>query len=95
LELTAHFAVVVFAEDMPRPKPAGAALDPILAALRLPARQVLVVGDGAADIGCARAAGARSAAALWGVVADEPLLALDPDYTLRAIEEMLVLCPPR
>ncbi len=92
LGLAAHFAVTVFAEDMPTPKPAGAALDPVLAALGAPAGRILLVGDGAADIGTAQAAGACAAAALWGAVDPASLLALDPDYALRSMDELLALC---
>jgi HAD superfamily hydrolase (TIGR01509 family) len=95
LGLAGYFAVAVFAEDMPRPKPAREALAPALEALGLPARRVLLVGDGAADIGCARAAGARAVAALWGAVVPEELLALRPDYALQGIADLLDLCPPR
>lgn len=87
------FAVAVFAEDMPAPKPAGAALAPVLAALGLPSARVLLVGDGAADIACARHAGAPVAAALWGAVAPDALLSLKPDYALRAIGDALDICP--
>lgn len=91
--LAPWFAVAVFAEDMPAPKPAAAALDPVLAVLGLPAARVLLVGDGAADIACARAAGAQAAAALWGGEAPEALLALAPDFTLRTLGDLLTLCP--
>lgn len=93
LDLARHFAVTVFAEDMPVPKPAGAALEPVLAALGIAPARVLLVGDGAADIGCARAAGAVSAAALWGAVSPQALLALAPDFALPSIDELLALCP--
>ena len=91
--LADQFAVAVFAEDMPTPKPAGAALDPVLAAFGMAAARVLLVGDGAADIACARAAGAPVAAALWGAVEPGALLALAPDYTLHVINDLLALCP--
>lgn len=91
--LAPYFARAVFAEEMPAPKPAPAALEPLVAALGVPACRMLVVGDGAADITCAQAAGARSAAALWGAVAPDALRALAPDYTLDAIERLLDLLP--
>jgi phosphoglycolate phosphatase len=91
--LEPYFAHAVFAEDMPAPKPAPAALDPLIAALAIPAQRMLVVGDGAADIACARAAGAASAAALWGAVAPEALRALAPDFTLDSVEQVLELLP--
>jgi phosphoglycolate phosphatase-like HAD superfamily hydrolase len=91
--LEPFFACAVFAEDMPAPKPAPSALAPIIQALALPAGRMLMVGDGVADIACARAAGALSAAALWGAVAPAALRALDPDLTLDSIEQVLDLLP--
>jgi phosphoglycolate phosphatase-like HAD superfamily hydrolase len=92
LELAPYFAVTVFAEDMPAPKPAGSAFDPILAVLGQAPERILLVGDGVADVGCARAAGAKVAAALWGVADPAPLLALAPDYALRSLDTLLALC---
>jgi HAD superfamily hydrolase (TIGR01509 family) len=95
VRLAPFFDVAIFAEDMPNPKPAPAALQPVLAQLKVSPGEVLLVGDGPADIACARAAGARSAAALWGTVAPEALLALEPDSVLHAVEQLLDLCLPR
>jgi HAD superfamily hydrolase (TIGR01509 family) len=91
--LARFFVAAVFAEDMPAPKPAPAALDPLVTALRVRTQHMLVVGDGAADVECARAAGAKSAAALWGAVAPDALRALAPDFSLDAVEEVLKLLP--
>lgn len=93
LGLAAQFAVSVFADDMPEAKPSGRALDPVLAALDVLPGRVLLVGDGAADMLCARAAGARSAAALWGALAPGPLRDLAPDYLLDAPQDLLAVCP--
>ena len=95
LGLASYFSCAIFAEDMPAPKPSGAALDPVLAALGVPAGRVLLVGDGAADVACARAAGAVSAAALWGAVDGAAVLALRPDYALQTPADLLALCPAR
>jgi HAD superfamily hydrolase (TIGR01549 family) len=91
--LEQYFKRGVFAEDMPAPKPAAAALEPLIAALEVPARHMLVVGDGTADITCAKAAGAVSAAALWGAVEPEALRALAPDCVLGAVKELLEMLP--
>jgi phosphoglycolate phosphatase-like HAD superfamily hydrolase len=90
--------VVVFMEDMPEPKPAAAALDPVLAALALAADRILLIGDGAADVGCARAAGATAAVALWGTAGREPaaresLLALGAARTFEHPSDVLTYCP--
>lgn len=91
--LAERIEVAVFAEDMPVPKPAGAALDPVLAALGLPAARTLLIGDGVADIACARAAGAGAVAALWGAIAPDDLRTMAPDHALAAIGDLLILCP--
>ncbi|HKV45974.1 MAG TPA: HAD-IA family hydrolase [bacterium] len=81
----------VSAEDSPAPKPAP---DPILeAARRLGAapRDVLVVGDGVFDIRAARAAGARSAAAMWGTREGPALLAAGPDYVVATPDQVVPL----
>ena len=93
LGLEPCFARAVFAEDMPAPKPAAAALDPLIAALEVPASHMMLVGDGAADIACARAAGSIAAAALWGAVEPDALRALGPDHALASVDELLDLLP--
>ncbi|HLW61117.1 MAG TPA: HAD-IA family hydrolase [bacterium] len=81
-ELERWVRVAVSAEDTPAPKPAP---DPIVEAARrlgTPPRDALVVGDGVFDIQAARAAGARSAAAMWGTREGPALLAAGPDYVV-------------
>lgn len=90
--------LVVLLEDMPEPKPAAAAVAPVLAALDLAADRILLIGDGAADVGCAHAAGAAAAVALWGTAARdatvrEALLALEPAYAFARPEDVLAYCP--
>ncbi len=88
LGLAPYFECVVFMEDMPRPKPSGWALRPVLETLRLPPERVLVVGDSVADIACARAAGAPSGAALWGAPDPAPLIAATPTYLFDALADL-------
>lgn len=90
--------VAIFVEDMPAPKPAAAALDPVLASLGLAADRILLIGDGAADVGSARAAGAIAAVALWGTAgresaAREALLALGAAYAFERPADVLTYCP--
>jgi HAD superfamily hydrolase (TIGR01509 family) len=91
LEIANYFDPVVFLEDMPVPKPSGLALRPILQRLHVAPRRVLVIGDGAGDITCARAAGALSGAALWGTHDPAPLLAEHPDYRFERLHDVLAL----
>ncbi len=92
LGLSDAFEIAVFAEDMPAPKPSGLALRPILQHMGVVARDCLVIGDSVGDIACAKDAGARSGAALWGAADAASLRASQPDFlfpTMDAILEML------
>jgi pyrophosphatase PpaX len=89
LGLASYFAIAVFMEDMPQPKPSGWALRPIFDALALPPARVLLVGDGIADIACARASGAQSGAALWGALDRDALIAAGPTFVLPEMSDLL------
>ena len=89
--LAPYIAAAVSAEDVVSPKPSA---EPVLeAARRLGAEvtAVAVVGDGAFDMQAARAAGARSVAALWGARDREALLASGPDYVAERPEDVVAL----
>ncbi len=89
--LGAWIRAAVCAEDVRIPKPAP---DPVVEALRrldAQAHEALVVGDGAYDIQAARAAGVRSAAAMWGTREREALLAAGPDYVVTRPDEVCSL----
>jgi phosphoglycolate phosphatase-like HAD superfamily hydrolase len=91
LGLTSYFTCVVFMEDMPSPKPSGLALTPILKALGLSAKRVVLIGDGVTDIACAQSAGAASAAAFWGAHDPDALYRAHPTHTLMQITDVLAL----
>jgi phosphoglycolate phosphatase-like HAD superfamily hydrolase len=66
----------------------------VLRALELfgaPARAAVMIGDTAADVLAAQAAGTLSGAALWGTQDREVLLALDPTYTFDHPNQILQL----
>jgi phosphoglycolate phosphatase-like HAD superfamily hydrolase len=52
-------------------------------------RSTLVIGDSPADIMMGRAAGTRTAAAMWGGSSRERLLAESPDLALEAPGDLL------
>lgn len=91
LGLMPFFGCVTFMEDMPSPKPSGLALHPILATMLVQPEQVLVVGDGTSDIACARAAGAHSGAALWGVSDAAMLLRAQPEFVFHQMDDLLTI----
>lgn len=91
--LDRYVEVLVAEEDVPRLKPDP---EPVRQAARLlgvPPNTALMVGDSPGDIGAARAAGARSGAALWGFHPSDLLLLERPDHTLNDPTDILSLVP--
>lgn len=81
--------VVIAADDVVNPKPHP---EPLLRAaeqLAVDVPGILYVGDSVHDMQCGRAAGALTAAALWGPIARDQLEATGPDYWLAAPGELL------
>lgn len=87
-----HFEVVVTPDDVRRAKPDP---EPVLLALRRlgdpPASRVLFVGDSPHDVAAGRAAGVRTAGALWGPFSREALVESGPDYLLERMPDLLEL----
>jgi len=82
------FDVIVGADDVQHPKPHP---EPVLAALdRLGARpgEAVFIGDSRHDLVCGRAAGVKTAAALWGPFDRSHLADLEPDYWLERPEDI-------
>ena len=77
-----HFSVWGDDVDRPKPEPDGA----LLALSRLSAQpsRTLVIGDSPADIRMGRAAGTRTAAALWSDFSSERLLVESPDFAFTS-----------
>lgn len=87
--LASAFPTIVGFEDTAEHKPSA---EPFLACCRqlgIPPQQVLAVGDTPFDITGARAAGAMSAAALWGTADREALLAAQPDVVFTQPQDIL------
>lgn len=86
----AWFRATVTADDVERPKPHP---EPVRLALRAleevpdPA-EVLFVGDSVHDLEAGRAAGVRTAAALWGPYGRAELRSGDPDVWLEEVAEL-------
>lgn len=73
---------VVWGDDVTRPKPDPEGAFRVMSDLGAAAGRVLIVGDSPSDIRMGRAAGTRTAAALWSGCTREPLIAESPDHTL-------------
>jgi len=89
-----HFEVIITPEDVSRGKPDP---EPVTTALaRMPdvrPDRVLFVGDAPVDVQAGRAAGVRTAGALWGPFGYDKLSAARPDFLLRDIAELLHVLP--
>ena len=86
--------VVIADEDVERHKPDPEPVRLGAARLGVPATASLMVGDSPLDIAAGRAAGAGTAAALWGTVESQELLAASPDHRLTRPADLLSICPP-
>ncbi len=86
-----HFPVIVTPEDVAEPKPHP---EPVLHALErlgVAAGEAVFVGDSPHDMAAGRAAGVRTAGALWGPFPRAALEAERPDWLLEAPEAVLRL----
>jgi HAD superfamily hydrolase (TIGR01509 family) len=81
--------VSVWGDDVEKPKPEPDGVLQAMAGLGADPRTTLVVGDSPADIMMGRAAGTRTAAAMWGGSSRERLLAELPDLTLDLPSDLL------
>ena len=88
LKLEDEMQVIVAADDVTNPKPHPEPL--LIAAERLGTdpREGIYVGDSVHDMECGRAAGMRTAAALWGPFDRRQLAATRPDYWLEAPRDL-------
>lgn len=89
-----RFEILITPEDVQRSKPDP---EPVLAALtRLNGarrQRVLFLGDSPMDVEAGRAAGVRTAGALWGAFPPEALKQAGPDYLLAAFDDLAALSP--
>jgi len=87
--------IVIVDEDVRRHKPDPESVRLAAARLDVPPAASLMVGDSPLDIAAGQAAGAGTAAALWGTVDARQLLAAAPDLRLARPEDLLSFCRPR
>jgi pyrophosphatase PpaX len=85
------FGALVCADDVERPKPHPEPVHRAAAGLGLPAERLLLVGDSIYDLRAGRAAGTRTAAALWGPFRRDQLAAEEPDHWLEGLHDLRAL----
>lgn len=85
------FDIIVTPEDVSNPKPHPEPVLYTLDRLGIRANEALFIGDSPHDMASGRAAGTRTAAALWGPFPLTMLEAERPDYMLRKQEDVLEL----
>lgn len=89
--LVSHFDAIITPEDVRHPKPHP---EPVLTALErlgVAPDEALFVGDSPHDVASGRAAGTRTAAALWGPFSRQALEDAGPDAFLHAQDDVLAL----
>jgi len=78
----------LFFSDGMAPKPDPTGLQELMRSFGVAPGRCLFVGDSYRDIECARRAGVRSGAALWASVEPERVLALEPEFRWKKVEEV-------
>ena len=85
------FEVVVGADEVTHPKPHPEPVRIALERLGAPATGAVFIGDSRHDLECGRAAGVKTAAALWGPFDRADLEDLEPDYWLERPQDLTTL----
>lgn len=89
--LEALMDVLVCADEVTNPKPHPEPVEKALALLGANPATTVYVGDSVHDMHSGRAAGVKTAAALWGPFGRESLASASPDYWLAAPGDMVPL----
>jgi phosphoglycolate phosphatase-like HAD superfamily hydrolase len=83
------FDIILTGNDVERSKPYPDALFRIINVLSLNKTETLFIGDSPLDIMAGKAAGIKTAAALWGTIEESKLIDSQPDYIFKTPEELL------
>ena len=89
LEIINVFDIILTGNDVERSKPYPDALFRIISILNLNKKETLFIGDSPLDIIAGKAAGIKTAAALWGTLEESKLIESKPDYIFKTPEELL------
>jgi pyrophosphatase PpaX len=88
--IAGFFSAVIRLEDVQKPKPDPECIHLALGKIGIAPADALVVGDSAADIDAARAAGCLSCRAVWGITkSDVEPLVVPADYTANDPADIL------
>jgi len=87
-DLRGFFDSVVTRDDCEEMKPDGGPVRKVLAEMRVPPEEAILVGDGVMDVIAARAVGLPAAAVTTGPFANDRLLAVEPDYLLGSVNDL-------
>jgi pyrophosphatase PpaX len=90
-DLRSLIQVSVWGDDVERAKPDPDGVQRAMRNFQADPRETLVIGDSPADILMGRAAGTRTAAALWNNANHERLLGASPDFALAAPKDLLAI----
>jgi pyrophosphatase PpaX len=90
-QLEATMDVLVCADEVENPKPHPEPVEKAVRLLGADSRATVYVGDSVHDMLSGRAAGVRTAAALWGPFGRSHLEGAQPDYWLEWPNELLAL----
>ena len=80
-DLAKFFERIVTTNDVSEPKPSPEGLKIVMEGLGADPDGTVYIGDDPDDVNASRRAGVKTAAALWGSIRREELLALQPDFT--------------
>jgi len=83
-----YMETIVTLDDVMNAKPHPEPVLKAVAALGADAASTLMVGDSAADLLAARAAGVRSAGVAWSIKSKEHLMRCGPDYWIESLREL-------
>ena len=89
--LADYFEVLVCADDVTHPKPHPEPVERALALLGADRTDTVFIGDSIHDMHSGRAAGVKTAAALWGPFGRSHLESAGPDYWLEKPEDLVGL----
>ena len=87
-DLAKFFATVVTGNDVSEPKPSPEGLKLAMEGMGADPDGTIYIGDDPDDINASRRAGVKTAAALWGSVRRNELLALEPDFTFGQTDQI-------